>query len=138
MTASKLGQQHHAASGVRADKWLWAARFYKVRNMASDAIKAGHVDINGERGKPAKLLHPGDIIHIRKDHLQWTITVTALAEKRGSASIAATLYHESALSMQQRAQQLAQQKSNTLHAPSPDKRPDKRQRRQISQFKAGR
>jgi len=124
-------------SGVRIDKWLWAARFFKVRNLASDAVKAGHIDINGERCKPSKMVQIGDEICIRKEQMQWTIQVTSLAEKRGSATVAATLYEETDLSLKQRALQLEQQKFKTLHAPSPDKRPTKRERRQISKFKQG-
>lgn len=120
---------------IRIDKWLWAARFYKIRSLASHAVKAGHIDINGERCKPSKIVKISDVIRIRKENLIWEIMVTALADKRGSATVAATLYAETVAGIRNRLQQLEQQQSQSLTSPSPNKRPDKQQRRQIHQFK---
>jgi len=115
-------------AGVRIDKWLWAARFYKIRSMAADAVKGGHVWLNGTRAKPAKHVQIGDALSIQKDQIQIELVVTGLAEKRGSATVAQSIERRLALAEQHR-----------LHAassPAPDKRPDKRNRRQIIQFKS--
>src|SRR5437588_9240656 len=77
---------------VRIDKWLWAARFYKTRSLAADAVDAGKAKLNGERVKPAKLLKPGDMLSIRNGQSSWEVTVLSLSERRGSAMVASTLY----------------------------------------------
>lgn len=79
---------------VRIDKWLWAARFFKTRALATDSVLAGHVQLNGARVKPAKEVHAGDVLEIRIGTLVWTVVVQALSDKRGPASVAATLYDE--------------------------------------------
>jgi ribosome-associated heat shock protein Hsp15 len=84
---------------VRVDKWLWAARFFKTRALATDAVVAGHVHLNGARVKPAKDVHVGDSLEIRIGAVTWTVAVRALNDKRGSASVAATLYEETAESI---------------------------------------
>lgn len=81
---------------VRLDKWLWAARFYKTRSLAADAVEKGRVEVNGERAKRAKLLQAGDSLRIRLGPYQHIVTVRALSKRRGPASVAATLYEESA------------------------------------------
>ncbi len=80
---------------VRLDKWLWAARFYKTRSLAAEAVEKGKVEVNGERVKRAKLLQAGDSLRIRLGPYQHIVTVRALSEKRGPASVAAALYEES-------------------------------------------
>jgi ribosome-associated heat shock protein Hsp15 len=79
---------------VRIDKWLWAARFYKTRSLATDAVLGGRVHVNGERAKPSKLVHAGDTIRLTIGTVQWTVVVTGVADRRGSATVAATLYTE--------------------------------------------
>jgi ribosome-associated heat shock protein Hsp15 len=79
---------------VRLDKWLWAARFYKTRSLAADAIEAGKVEVNGDRAKRAKQLQVGDVVKVRLGPYHHIITVKALSERRGPASVAATLYEE--------------------------------------------
>jgi ribosome-associated heat shock protein Hsp15 len=79
---------------VRVDKWLWAARFFKTRALATDAVTAGHVHLNGARVKPAKDVHVGDSLEVRIGTVTWTVAVRALNDKRGPASVAATLYEE--------------------------------------------
>lgn len=79
---------------VRVDKWLWAARFFKTRSLASKAVSGGKVTINGNRVKPAKIVTVNDVIFIRKGQVEQTITVLGLAGKRGPAKIARTLYEE--------------------------------------------
>jgi len=123
-------------SGVRIDKWLWAARFYKVRSMAADAVRAGHVCINGVRAKPAKLVHLDDSISLQREQLLIELRITGLAEKRGSATVAQGLYEETPQSIERRVVLAEQHKLHAASSPAPDKRPDKRSRRQIIQFKS--
>ncbi len=120
---------------VRIDKWLWAARFYKIRKLATEAVKGGHISINGVRCKPSKLVEMGDEVFIQKEQETFTVIITALADKRGSAKIAQALYDETPESMKFRDEQSEQRKFQTYFAPSPDKRPDKRDRRKIKQLK---
>src|ERR1043166_1289648 len=98
------GRKLHAAmirsamEQVRVDKWLWAARFFKTRGLATEAVLGGHVKVNDQRVKPAKDVRAGDVLEIRNGQTEWTVTVLALADKRGPAKVAATLYEESAAS----------------------------------------
>jgi len=112
---------------MRIDKWLWAARFYKTRSVASQAIEAGHVVVNGERAKPAKLVKPGDEVLVRRPPFEHTVIVKALSEKRGGAADAALLFQESDESRARRAVLAAQMKQ----APQPRfrGRPTKKTRR---------
>src|SRR5687767_6293969 len=87
---------------VRLDKWLWAARFYKTRSIAVDAIDAGKVQVNGERAKRAKLLQVGNEVRIRNGPYEQIVQVTGLSERRGSATIAQTLYTETDASREAR------------------------------------
>jgi ribosome-associated heat shock protein Hsp15 len=84
---------------IRIDKWLWAARFFKTRATATEAILGGRVRLNGERVKPAKDVRTADIVNVRIGEMRWTVVVRGLAEKRGPARIAATLYEETAESI---------------------------------------
>jgi ribosome-associated heat shock protein Hsp15 len=79
---------------VRVDKWLWAARFFKTRSLATEAVLGGRVHVNGMRVKPAKEIHVGDMVEITIDALRRTVRVAALNDRRGPASLAATLYEE--------------------------------------------
>lgn len=126
-----------ASLDVRIDKWLWAARFYKMRNLATEAAKGGHILINGVRCKPSKLVNINDEIQIQKENELFIVVVTDLAAKRGSATFAQGLYVETEESIKQRALSAEQHKFKTFNAPSPNKRPDKRDRRKIQHFKAG-
>ena len=89
---------------MRVDKWLWAARFFKTRGLATEAVLGGHVHLNGARVKPAKEVRPGDTLAIRVGTAEWTVVVAALAEKRGPASVARTLYEETPESLARREQ----------------------------------
>ena len=120
---------------VRIDKWLWAARFYKMRSLATEACKGGHILINGVRAKASKVVSLHDEIQIQKEKESFTIIVTGLAEKRGSAKAAQGLYVETPESLKHRAELRAQRKLQTSFAPAPDKRPDKRDRRKLKQLK---
>lgn len=123
-------------TGIRIDRWLWAARFFKTRGLASEAVKGGHVWLNGMRAKSSKLVHIGDEISIQKEQQAFVLLVIGLAEKRGSATLAQTLYEETPESIKQREVLAEQRKLNAANAPSPDKRPDKRDRRKIIRFKS--
>jgi ribosome-associated heat shock protein Hsp15 len=117
---------------VRIDKWLWAARFYKTRGLATDAVLGGHVHLNGARVKPAKDVRPDDTLEIRIGTTNWTVVVAGLAEKRGSATIAQTLYDETPESRARREQQALDRKV----APPPlgadlGGRPTKQDRRRL-------
>jgi len=122
---------------VRVDKWLWAARFFKTRSLASEAIKGGKVHLNGQRSKPAKMVQVGDGLTIRRGFDEYQVAVLALAEKRGSATIAVTLYAESDESKQRR-QTLAEQRKLNSAGFVPSERPNKKQRRQLVSFTKGR
>ena len=115
----------------RLDKWLWSARFYKTRQLAVDAINGGHVHVNGQHTKPSRLVRRGDEIEISKGRYRWQLVIEALAQRRGPASEARSLYSERPESRQQRETMRAERK---LVTPAPAKRPDKRQRRKIIRF----
>ena len=118
-------------SAVRLDKWLWAARFYKTRQLATEAVNGGHVHVNGQRCKPSRVVHINDEIEIRKGTAKYAIKVTGLSDKRGSAQLAQELYAEHPHSIEQRELEKLQRRSLKLANPHPSRRPDKRQRRQI-------
>jgi ribosome-associated heat shock protein Hsp15 len=124
---------------VRLDKWLWAARFFKTRSAAATAIEAGKVMLNDEQVKRSKLLRIGDVVRVRKGPYEYEVTVRELAERRGSATVAQTLYEESEASKEERAliaETLAMERSV---APQPiyKGRPTKRDRRALNRFKGG-
>lgn len=120
---------------TRLDKWLWAARFFKTRSMATAAIRAGHVHINGRRCKPSQAIEPGNELRIRKAEQTWTIEVLAISERRGPASEAAELYRETEESRIAREAATEQRKQQWAENNAPARRPDKRQRRKIHRFK---
>lgn len=131
----QVSMQNIATDGaVRVDKWLWAARFFKTRQMATEAVSGGHVQLNGERVKPGRKISVNDQLRVNKAGMTWHITVTGLVEKRVSAKLAQSLYVESAESLADRALQQEQRRLNVV-APAPKTKPDKRQRRQLSQIK---
>ena len=120
---------------MRLDKWLWAARFFKTRALATKAVDGGKVHVNGARAKPAKLVHVGDEVRIHREQYEYVISVLGTASQRRPAPEAALLYEESEQSKQVRAelaQQLRMEAAGNLHAQG---RPSKRDRRHIVQFK---
>lgn len=121
--------------GIRVDKWLWAARFFKHRKLATEAVSGGHVHLNGQRVKPARALRVGDRLTITKGALAYEIEVVGLSEQRGPASAAVKLYLESPTSVTKRALYAEQARLMVASSPHPEKRPDKRQRRHIIRFK---
>lgn len=121
---------------IRIDKWLWAARFFKTRSLASDAIDSGRVKINGERCKPARSVHIDDLIDIDNRSTVWQVRVTGLSGQRGSATLARQLYTETEESIVKRQQEAAR---NQLFAePGADikGRPTKRDRRLLDRSRS--
>lgn len=116
---------------VRIDKWLWAARFFKTRSAATDAVAGGRVRINGERVKPAKEVCVGDTVEVRVGELQRTVVVRGVAEKRGPAALAATLYDETAESVARREQYALERKLSRPLGADLGARPTKQDRRRI-------
>jgi ribosome-associated heat shock protein Hsp15 len=119
---------------IRLDKWLWAARLYKTRSLATVAINGGRVHVNGARVKPSRDARIGDSISLTRGDDPMELTVRALSDKRGRASDAQTLYEETPGSIEIRANRSALRKSKALTNPAPEKRPDKRSRRNIIRF----
>lgn len=123
-----------ATAGVRLDKWLWAARFYKTRALAVEAINGGHVHLNGARPKPARTVQCGDELVIRKSGMEFTVTVNGLSEQRGPAAAAQQLYQESEESRVRRETLAEERRLAAAAGALPARRPDKRGRRQIIRF----
>jgi ribosome-associated heat shock protein Hsp15 len=120
---------------VRADVWLWAARFFRTRSLAKQAIDGGKVDVNGSGCKPAKALHVGDRLRIGRGEERLEVVVLALSEQRGPAPVAQALYRETAESLVAREAAQAQRKLGAAGLLRPPTRPDKQARRQIMRFK---
>jgi ribosome-associated heat shock protein Hsp15 len=120
---------------MRLDKWLWAARFFKTRSLASGEVDAGHVELNGDRAKPSKLVKIGDEIRVRSHQTTYVIHVRGLAERRGPPAEARALYEETDDSRKER-ERLAEQR-RLAPTPSYEKggRPTKRDRRDMSRVK---
>ena len=116
---------------LRIDKWLWAARFFKTRGAATEAVLGGHVRVGSERVKPAKEIRIGDTIEIRRDELRWTVVVAALADRRGPASVAATLYEETPESAEARERQRLERRLGRPLGADLGARPTKQARRRI-------
>jgi ribosome-associated heat shock protein Hsp15 len=124
---------------VRIDRWLWAARFTKTRGAANEAVLGGRVRLNGERVKPAKDVHAGDVVEVRIGETRFTVVVHGVAEKRGSARVAAALYEETAESVAERARGAEERRlSRPLGADLGGPRPTKQDRRRIEALRRGR
>ncbi len=119
---------------VRFDKWLWAARFYKTRSLAAQAIEAGQARVAGERVKPARPLRPGENVSVRKSGFVWIVEIIALSDRRGGAAEAAKLYCETAASVAAREAMLQQRRAAEEASPQFPGRPTKRQRRKLEDF----
>jgi ribosome-associated heat shock protein Hsp15 len=120
-----------AMDEVRIDKWLWAARFFKTRSAATEAVLGGHVQVGGARVKPSRAVRAGETVEVRAGRREWTVVVRCAADRRGPASVAATLYEEteeSAAAREQRAREwkLARPPGADLGA-----RPTKQARRRL-------
>lgn len=121
-------------TSLRVDKWLWAARFFKTRSLASVAVNGGKVHVNGQRVKPARALHIGDVLEIQRGQEHFEITVEGLNSKRGPAKEASLLYIESELSKQKREELALQYKLDASIRPHHERKPGKRDRRHIIRF----
>jgi len=134
ITAHPL-QTEMAEDKVRIDKWLWAARFFKTRSMAAQAVSGGKVHVNGARIKPARPVQPGEELRIRRGEQEFTVIVQAVSDKRRPAREAQLLYEETEASIHQR-ENIREQKrleaADKMYGPM--KRPDKKARRKIRKF----
>lgn len=123
--------------GVRLDKWLWAARFYKTRAVAREMIEGGKVHYNGQRSKPSKVVELNALLTLRQGNDERTVVVKGITEQRRPATEAVTLYEETAESIEKREKVALARKLNALTMPHPDRRPDKKERRDLMRFKYG-
>jgi ribosome-associated heat shock protein Hsp15 len=124
-------------TGVRIDKWLWAARFFKTRSLAARACDLGRIQIGGQPTKPARELRVGDMLRVTTDSGDFDVKVLELSDVRGPASVAQTLYAETDASRDARGKAAEERKSTRDFAPAPLQRPSKRDRRRIIQFRGG-
>ena len=123
---------------IRLDKWLWAARFYRARSIAKEMIQGGKVHYNGQRSKANKIVELGARLQIRQGDTSKEVNVEILSDRRQGAPIAQTLYRETADSIKKREHYLQLRKLSIQNAPHPDKKPNKKQRRELLQAKAQR
>ncbi|HUM06630.1 MAG TPA: RNA-binding S4 domain-containing protein [Terriglobales bacterium] len=124
-------------AGVRIDKWLWAARFFKTRALASRACELGRIQSRGQSVKPARELHVGDLLRVTNESGDFDIEVLLLSEVRGPAAVAQTLYRETEASRELRLKVAAERKAARQWEQLPSGRPSKRDRRRIIQFRGG-
>lgn len=120
---------------MRLDKWLWAARFFKTRSLASSEVDGGHVELNGERAKPAKQIRIGDELRIRLNQYTHVVHVRGLSERRGPASEARALYEETEASLRERERLTEQRRLAPTPTYEEGGRPTKRDRRDMSRVK---
>ena len=126
-----------STDGVRLDKWLWAARLYKTRALAREMIEGGKVHYNGQRSKPSKVVELNAQLTLRQGNDERTVVVKAITEQRRPATEAVNLYEETAESIEKREKVALARKLNALTMPHPDRRPDKKERRDLMRFKYG-
>lgn len=119
---------------MRLDKWLWAARFFKTRSLATQAIEQGRVKLNGDRVKPAREIKPHDRLDVQVGDFVWTLAVRMLSMQRGPAPVAQQLYEEDPESLARRQQQASERQLSVNPAAAIKGRPTKRDRRQIHRF----
>lgn len=124
-------------TGVRMDIWLWAARFFKTRALAKRACELGRIKANNEAAKAARNVRIGDMLQIVNDSGDYQVEVLLLSEVRGPAPVAHTLYRETEASVEARKKAAEERKLMRSFAPSPERRPSKRDRRKIIQFRGG-
>jgi ribosome-associated heat shock protein Hsp15 len=122
---------------VRIDKWLWAARFFKTRGAATDAVLGGHIQVNGARVKPARDVVAGDRLEIMKAQERWTVVVVGLADRRGPASVAQSLYEETPESAAERQKRRDERRLARPIGADLSERPTKRDRRRLDALRRG-
>lgn len=123
---------------MRIDKWLWAARFFKTRALAAKACDLGRILSKNAEAKPAREVHVGDMLRIRNEGGEFEVEVLGLSEMRGPASVAQALYRETEASKEQRQRLAEERRALQEFMPLPERRPSKRDRRRIIQFRGGR
>ena len=124
-------------NSMRIDKWLWAARFFKTRALASKACDLGRIRLRDVEVKPAHDVHAGNMLRIRSEGGEFEVEVLALSEMRGPASVAQSLYRETEASKERRQKEAEERRAKQQYAPLPERRPSKRDRRRIIQFRSG-
>ena len=124
-------------SKSRLDLWLWSARLFKTRSLAKNAVEGGRVEIGGARVKPGRPVKLGDRITITRDLYRLEVIVDGLARRRGSATVAQTLYHETEASIEARTRAVASRRLSNAGLTPPASRPDRRARRAIKSMKEG-
>jgi ribosome-associated heat shock protein Hsp15 len=122
---------------VRLDKWLWAARFFKTRSLAADAVIGGKVHLNGARVKPGRVVRLGDEVRVRRGLYEWVVIVRGVGTQRGPASQAQLQYEETEESKQTRQKLVEQMRTQGPHQPGPKDHPSKKARREIIRFTRG-
>ena len=132
---AKHSQLEEEKEAVRLDKWLWAARFYKTRTLAKEMIDGGKVHYTGHRSKPNKIVEVGATLKVRQGSDEKEIVVLALSTQRRGAPEAQLLYRETEQSIANREKLAMARKMNALSMPHPDRRPDKKERRDLLKFK---
>lgn len=131
----KKNNQEQSDNEIRLDKWLWAARFYKTRSIAKAMIEGGKVHYNGQRAKVSKAVEIGAMIKLRQGNEEKEVEVLALSDQRRGAPEAQLLYQETEKSVKQREAIAFARKANALSMPHPDRRPNKKERRELVKFK---
>ena len=126
-----MHSSEHERDGVRLDLWLWAARFFKTRSLARQAVDTGKVEIGGQRAKPARNVRIGDALRVVRGEETFEVEVCGVSESRGPASVAQTLYAESKASRARREAERATRAAERAGYKAPDSKPDKRARRLI-------
>jgi ribosome-associated heat shock protein Hsp15 len=134
MTPAEQRREEAEDGRVRFDKWLWAARFYKTRSLCVQAIDTGQARVNGDRAKPARSMRVGELVSIRKSGIVCEVTVTALSDRRGSATEAAKLYRETDASAAAREEAQLLRRATDAAQPRFPGRPTKRERRKLEDF----
>ncbi|HEY1575542.1 MAG TPA: RNA-binding S4 domain-containing protein [Terracidiphilus sp.] len=127
----------HCSNSVRIDKWLWAARFFKTRALAAKACDLGRIRSREVEAKPAREVRVGDMLQIKNEGGEFHVEVLAVTDIRGPAAVAHTLYRETEESRERRTREAAERKAMQQFAPLPERRPSKRDRRRIIQFRSG-
>jgi ribosome-associated heat shock protein Hsp15 len=127
-------ENQESRSEIRIDKWLWAARFFKTRSLAAEAVAGGKIALNGARPKPSRVIRPGDQLSIRRGPYEWSILVKGTSNRRGPAQDAQVLYEETEESRSKRQAAVAQLKLERPAGFDSTRRPSKKERREISKF----
>ncbi len=120
---------------MRIDKWLWAARFFKTRSLASRACELGRVEVQGQNTKPSREIRAGDLLRVKNDSGEFQVEVLALSEMRGPASVAQALYRETEASRELRLKLAEERKTMPRFDTSPQGKPSKRDRREIDRLR---